>query len=119
VGASDESLHRFPACNTIVCMNVDRLSITMDPALGEAARKAAKRANLSVSAWIAEATADRLRNEALKDALIHWQSGDGSFTPSELGDGSFTPSELAAAETALNSPAGRGSRSTTSRRSGR
>lgn len=109
VGASDESLHRFPACNTIVCMNVDRLSITMDPALGEAARKAAKRANLSVSAWIAEATADRLRNEALKDALIHWQSGDGSFTPSEL----------AAAETALNSPAGRGSRSTTSRRSGR
>ena len=65
-------------------MNVDRLSITMDSALGEAARKAAKRANLSVSAWIAEATADRLRNEALNDALVVWQSEDGPFTGPEL-----------------------------------
>lgn len=88
-------------------MNVDRLSITMDPALGAAARKAAKRANLSVSAWIAEATADRLRNEALKEALIEWESDDGAFTPTEL----------AAAAKALNpSPRAKG---TTSRRSSR
>ncbi len=86
-------------------MNVDRLSITMDSALGEAARKAAKRANLSVSAWIAEATADRLRNEALNDALIHWQ----------VGDGAFTPSELAAAEKALNAASPGAKRKTTSR----
>ncbi len=75
-------------------MNVDRLSITMDPALGDAARKAAKRAKLSVSAWIAEAAADRLRHEALRDALIQWQSEDGGFTPAEL----------AAAAKALSSP---------------
>src|SRR5438067_1729281 len=31
-------------CNTIVCMNVDRLSITLDPRVGAAARKAAKQA---------------------------------------------------------------------------
>ncbi len=53
-----------------MCMKVDRLSITMDPALGAAARKAAKRAKLTVSAWIAEATADRLRSEALKDVEL-------------------------------------------------
>lgn len=90
-------------------MNVDRLSITMDSALGDAARKAAKRANLSVSAWIAEATADRLRNEALKDALVHWQSSDGAFAPSEL----------AAAENALNSTTARRPRAAASRRSNR
>jgi len=90
-------------------MNVDRLSITMDSALGDAARKAAKRANLSVSAWIAEATADRLRNEALKDALIQWQSDDGAFTPSEL----------AAAEKALSSATPRATSSATRRRSSR
>lgn len=89
-------------------MNVDRLSITMDPALGAAARKAAKRAKLSVSAWIAEATADRLRHEALKEALIQWQSDDGVFTESEL----------AAAAKALNSSP-RAARSSKSRRSSR
>lgn len=90
-------------------MNVDRLSITMDSALGAAARKAAKRANLSVSAWIAAATADRLRNEALGEALVRWQSDDGAFTASEL----------AAAGKALNPATPRATRGTTSRRSNR
>lgn len=70
--------------NTVVCMNIDRLSITMDSALGYATREAAKRANLSVSAWLAEAAADRLRQEALEDALEQWHSDDGALTPSEL-----------------------------------
>lgn len=65
-------------------MNVDRLSITMEPKLGAAVRKAAKRAGLSVSAWIAEATADRVRNEALGHALDLWESEDGKFTPEEM-----------------------------------
>lgn len=65
-------------------MQVDRLSITLEPALGAAARKAAKRAKVSLSAWIAEATADRLRNEALRDALEQWQAEDGAFTAEEL-----------------------------------
>jgi hypothetical protein len=89
-------------------MNVDRLSITMDPALGAAVRKAAKRAKLSVSAWIAEAAAARLRNEALEDALGQWQSDDGAFTPTEL----------AAASKALT-PSIPATRSTKSRRSSR
>jgi len=66
-------------CNTIVFMNVDRLSITLDPRLGAAARKAAKRARVSLSTWIAEATADRVRNEALGHVLDQWESEDGVF----------------------------------------
>jgi len=53
----------------LVCMNVDRLSITLVPRLGAAARKAAKRAKVSLSTWIAEATAGRVRNELLGEAL--------------------------------------------------
>ena len=71
-------------CNTVVCMNVDRLSITLDPKLGAAARRAAKRARVSLSTWIAEATADRVRNEALGRALDQWEAEDGPFTAQEL-----------------------------------
>ncbi len=65
-------------------MQVDRLSITMDPRLGAAARRAARRARVSLSAWIAEATADRVRNEALGHALDQWEAEDGTFTSKEL-----------------------------------
>ena len=65
-------------------MNVDRLSITLDPRLGAAARKAAKRAKVSLSTWIAEATADRVRNEALGHVLDQWESEDGAFSSQEL-----------------------------------
>jgi predicted transcriptional regulator len=67
-------------------MHVDRLSITLDPELGAAVRKAAKRANVSLSAWIAQATADRIRNEALGRALEEWQAEDGAFTAAELAE---------------------------------
>jgi hypothetical protein len=65
-------------------MQIDRLSITMEPKLGAAARKAAKRAGMSVSAWIAEATADRLRNDALGRALDEWEAENGAFSEDEL-----------------------------------
>src|SRR5437867_1504161 len=71
-------------CNTLVCMHVDRLSITLEPRLGAAVRKAAKRANVSLSTWIAEATAARVRNEALSDALDRWEADEGAFTSAEL-----------------------------------
>jgi hypothetical protein len=71
-------------CDTLVCMQVDRLSITLEPRLGAAVRKAAKRAGISVSAWIAEATAARIRNLALRDALDAWDKEDGALTPDEV-----------------------------------
>ncbi len=65
-------------------MQVDRLSITLDPQLGAAVRKAARRAGMSLSAWIAAATADRIRNELLGEALDRWEAEDGTFTADEL-----------------------------------
>jgi hypothetical protein len=79
-----QRLTHTAVCNTIVCMHVDRLSITLDPRLGLAARRAAKRARMSLSAWIAEATADRVRNEELGRALDQWEAEDGTFTSKEL-----------------------------------
>jgi len=56
----------------------------MEPKLGAAARKAAKRAGMSVSAWIAEATADRIRNDALGRALDKFEAEEGPFSAAEL-----------------------------------
>lgn len=67
-------------------MHVDRLSITLEPQLGAAVRRAAKRAGVSVSAWIAEATEARIRNLALRDALDAWDAEDGPLTTDELED---------------------------------
>ena len=58
---------------------MDRFSVTMAPGLGEGVRQAAARQGISVSAWLAETAADRLRNELLGAALDAWESEDGSF----------------------------------------
>lgn len=71
-------------CITVVCMNVDRFSVTMDPELGHAVRDAARRSGISVSAWVAQATADKLRNDLLGAALDEWEAADGAFTEAEL-----------------------------------
>ncbi len=65
-------------------MHVDRLSITMDPDLGTSVREAAARSGSSVSAWLAEAAADRLRHELLGAALDAWESESTPFSDKEL-----------------------------------
>jgi hypothetical protein len=72
-------------CVTLVCMaQVDRLSVTMPPAIGAAVREAAARQGASVSTWLAAAAAQRLRNELLGAALDQWEAEDGPFTEQEL-----------------------------------
>ena len=71
-------------CVTVVCMQVDRLSITLDPDLGKAVRDAAGRTGTSVSAWLGAAAADRLRNDILGAALDEWEAADGPFSDTEL-----------------------------------
>ncbi|MGA8459434.1 MAG: hypothetical protein WB800_28825 [Streptosporangiaceae bacterium] len=63
---------------------VDRFSVTMPPEVGEGVRQAAARQGISVSAWLAQAAADRLRNELLGAALDAWESEDGPFAETEL-----------------------------------
>ena len=65
-------------------MKVEKLSISMDPKLGEDVRAAAERAGMSVSAWLAEAAARELRRQALADFLAEWQRKHGKFTAAEL-----------------------------------
>jgi hypothetical protein len=50
-------------------MAVDKLSVSFEPELGEAIREAAEAEDATVSAWLAEAARDRLRNLALGVAL--------------------------------------------------
>lgn len=56
----------------------------MDPTLGEAVRTAAARSQTSVSRWLAQAAADRLRNDLLGAALDVWEAEDGPFDDAEL-----------------------------------
>jgi hypothetical protein len=63
---------------------VDRLSVTMPPEIGAGVREAAARQGTSVSTWLTEAAADRLRNELLGAALDQWEAEDGPFTQDEL-----------------------------------
>lgn len=65
-------------------MAVERFSVTMDPTLGAAVRTAAARSRTSVSGWLAQAAADRLRNDLLGAALDAWEAEEGPFQDAEL-----------------------------------
>ncbi|MBV9593688.1 MAG: hypothetical protein JO147_07840 [Actinobacteria bacterium] len=65
-------------------MQVDRLSVTMDPELGQAVRQAAARSGMSLSRWLSDAAADHLRNQLLAAALDAWEAEDGAFSEAEL-----------------------------------
>jgi hypothetical protein len=65
-------------------VKVDKMSISMDPQLGDDIRLAAERAGVSVSAWLADAAAARVRKQALADFLSDWQAKHGRITATEL-----------------------------------
>jgi hypothetical protein len=65
-------------------MQVDRVSVTMDPELGKAVREAAGRAGVSVSRWLSDAACSHLRNQLLGAALDAWEGEDGPVTEAEL-----------------------------------
>lgn len=65
-------------------MKVEKLSISMDPRLGDDVRAAAAKADTSLSAWLAEAAVARLRREALAELLADWQAEHGPITGAEL-----------------------------------
>ncbi|HZU19196.1 MAG TPA: hypothetical protein VFD01_21665 [Candidatus Dormibacteraeota bacterium] len=85
-------------------MKVDKLSVSFDPELGDAVRQAARGAGRSLSAWLAEAAAAKLRAEALADFLDRWEAAHGPLTAdelaaaaAELGIASITPTGRPAA----------------------
>ena len=65
-------------------MKVDKMSISMDPDLGDDVRAAAQRSGKNLSAWISEAAATKLRAEALNEFLDDWEARHGRLTSKEL-----------------------------------
>jgi hypothetical protein len=65
-------------------MQVDRISIAVPPELGKAVRDAAEEEGLSVSAWVSQAAADKVRNRLLRAFLDEYQAEHGAFTAEEL-----------------------------------
>jgi len=67
----------------MLCMAVDRLSIAAEAALGAEIRASAQHSGVSISAWLAEAAADRLRNELLGRTLAELEAEHGAPTPEQ------------------------------------
>jgi hypothetical protein len=65
-------------------VKVDKFSISFEPELGDAVRSAAAQARKSVSAWLAEASASKLRAEALAEFLAGWEAEHGGLTTEEI-----------------------------------
>jgi hypothetical protein len=65
-------------------MKVAKLSISFDSDLGDAVRGAAHHKGSSLSAWLADAAAAKLRAEALADYLEDWEAQHGELTAGEL-----------------------------------
>ena len=63
---------------------MERLSISLDPALAGEVRVAALNQGATISAWMAEAAAQALRNETLKATLEAWELEDGPSTDADL-----------------------------------
>ncbi len=89
-------------------MGVEKFSVSFESELGHAIRDAAAGADSSVSAWLAEAAAARLRSEALAGAVTEWEERFGALTEDEI----------AAAERVLDAPASPVRRRATSRAAG-
>jgi len=67
-------------------MGVEKMGVSFDLELGEAIRGAANEAHQSVSAWLAEAARDRLRLEALGQAVASWEQEFGPLTDAEVAE---------------------------------
>ena len=65
-------------------MKATKMSISLESELGEEVREAARKAGKGLSAWLAEAAAEKLRAEALDEFLDQWQRENGPITPEEL-----------------------------------
>jgi hypothetical protein len=65
-------------------MKVDKMSISLDAELGDGVRRAARKARVGISSWLAEAATAKLRAEALAEFLDDWEKEHGAFTAEEL-----------------------------------
>ena len=62
-------------------------SISLPPDLAEAIDDAAAREGTTVSAWLADTAAHRLRLDAGRRGIAEWERKNGMLTVNELADG--------------------------------
>ena len=62
-------------------------SISLPPEVADAIDAAAAADGTTVSAWIAETAAHRLRLDAGRHGIAEWERKHGNLTPDELADG--------------------------------
>jgi len=67
-------------------VGVEKMSVSFEVELGSDIRQAAEAEGKSVSAWLAAAARDRLRSEALGDAIREWERVYGEITEEELAE---------------------------------
>lgn len=72
------------------------MSVSLETALGDGIRRAARAAGVGLSSWLAPAAGARLRADALREFVDAWETERGAPTPDEL----------ARAEAELGLPAG-------------
>ncbi len=65
-------------------MGVEKMSVSFGLELGEAIRTSATTAGQSISSWLAAAARDRLRLEALGEAVGAWEREHGRLTEAEV-----------------------------------
>ncbi|MGQ0844151.1 MAG: hypothetical protein ACT4QF_08445 [Sporichthyaceae bacterium] len=89
-------------------MGVEKFSVSFESDLGQAIRDAAADGDASVSAWLAEAARNRLRSEALTEAVAAWEEHFGALTEDEMAaaarvlDGPATPVRKRATKRAVS-----------------
>ncbi|MFY9806628.1 MAG: hypothetical protein WCC65_05070 [Pseudonocardiaceae bacterium] len=62
-------------------------SISLPPELAEAIEQAASAEGTTVSGWLADTAAHRLRLDAGRRAIAEWEADNGPLTAEELGEG--------------------------------
>ena len=65
-------------------MNATKLSISLPAQLSDEVRAAAHSSGQSLSAWLADAAANKLRSQALAEFLDQWERDEGPLTPEEI-----------------------------------
>jgi hypothetical protein len=65
-------------------VKVDKLSVSFAPEVGDAVREAAHARGSSISAWLEDAAAAKLRSQALAEYLREWEAVHGALSEDEL-----------------------------------
>ncbi len=63
---------------------VEKNSVAIPPSLVSAAEEAARRANVSFSAWVSTAVAQRLKLEAMSEAITAYEAQHGEITSEDM-----------------------------------